>query len=193
MNIFVFTLLFICFLGGVYISGKELEINEQIFDEQVRVIDSNGEQLGILEINQAKKVAADQNLDLVKISVQNGVPICKIMNYGKYKFEIAKKEKESKKNQKTINTKEIRLSINIDMHDLETKVNNARKFIEKGDKVKVSIKFKGREVGHPETGYSIMQKFSDLCSEFATVDKPAKLDGKNMLMFLNSKNSNVKK
>lgn len=169
------------------ISNKELQINDDIRDREVRVIDSDGSQLGIMSANQALDKAAERNLDLVKISPQANPPVCKIMDYGKYRFEQAKREKEARKNQRIVNIKEIRLSLNIDTHDFNTKLGHAKRFIGEGDKVKVSIRFRGREMGHPEIGYATMKKFAEACSEFANVEKPAKLEGRNMLMFLASK------
>ena len=134
--------------------------------------------------SQAQKIAYDSNLDLVMISPNAKPPVCKIMDYGKYRFEQARKEKEKRKNQKIVDIKEVRLSLNIDTHDFNTKLNHALKFIEKGDKVKVSIKFRGRELGHPELGLEIMNRFSEACAETAAVEKPPKLEGRNMLMFL---------
>ena len=130
----------------------------------------------------AKAVEAD--LDLVLIAPQATPPVCKIMDYGKYCFEQAKREKEAKKNQKVVDTKEIRLGLSIDTHDFETKGNHAVKFIKSGDKVKVSIRFRGRELGHPEIGTEIMKRFAEYCSEVAVVEKPAKMEGRNMFMFL---------
>ncbi len=137
----------------------------------------------------ALELAAREDLDLVKIAPQAKPPVCKIMDYGKYKFEQAKREKEARKNQHTIDVKEIRLSLNIDTHDFNTKVNNAIKFIKHGDKVKVSIRFRGREMGHSEFGYDLMERFTEACQEFAAVSKPAKLEGRNMLMFLAPKSN----
>ncbi len=133
---------------------------------------------------QASKIAAEKNLDLVMISPNAKPPVCKIMDYGKYRFEQARREKEKRKNQKIVDTKEVRLSLNIDTHDFNTKLNHALKFISKGDKVKVSIRFRGREMGHPELGTEIMNRFSQACAETAVVEKPPKLEGRNMLMFL---------
>ncbi len=135
------------------------------------------------------QLAVSKNLDLVKIAPKAAPPVCKIMDYGKYRFEMAKREKEAKKNQKTIELKEIRLSLNIDTHDFNTKLKHAEKFVKQGNKVKVSIRFRGREMGHPELGHDIMNKFSSSCSEFACVEKPAKLEGRSMLMFLAPKPS----
>ena len=166
------------------ISKQELQINEEIRDKEVRVIDSEGGQLGIMPASRALELAAEKNLDLVKIAPQAQPPVCKIMDYGKYRFEQAKREKEAKKNQHIVEIKEVRLSLNIDTHDFNTKLNNALKFIKHGDKVKVSIRFRGREMGHPEIGLNTMKRFADACSEVAVVEKPAKLEGRNMLMFL---------
>jgi translation initiation factor IF-3 len=128
--------------------------------------------------------AASQNLDLVKIAPQATPPVCKIMDYGKFKFEQQKREKEARKNQHIVEIKEIRLSLNIDTHDFETKLNHATKFLKSGDKVKASIRFRGREMGHPEHGLEIMRQFAEACTEFASIEKPAKLEGRQMLMFL---------
>lgn len=171
------------------ISSKELQINEEIRDKEVRVIDNNGEQLGIMKLEEALEKAAASNLDLVKIAPQANPPVCKIIDYGKYRFEQAKREKEARKNQRVVDVKEIRLSLNIDTHDFNTKAGHAKRFLNDGDKVKVSIRFRGREMGHPEHGYDIMQKFADALSDVANVEKKAKLEGRNMLMFLAAKPS----
>ena len=166
------------------ISKKEIQINEEIRDKELRVIGSDGQQLGIMSSREALELAEKKNLDLVKIAPQSVPPVCKIMDYGKYRFEQAKREKEARKNQHVVDIKEVRLSLNIDTHDFNTKLNNALKFIKHGDKVKVSIRFRGREMGHPEIGLETMNRFAESCSEFAVVEKPAKLEGRNMLMFL---------
>lgn len=166
------------------IAIKELQINEEIRDKEVRVITGDGEVLGIMSSQEALKVAEEKNLDLVKIAPQAVPPVCKIMDYGKYRFEQAKKEKEAKKNQHVVEIKEIRLSLNIDTHDFETKVNHARRFLTSGNKVKVSIRFRGREMAHTENGLVTMQQFADACTEFSNVEKAAKLEGKSMMMFL---------
>lgn len=166
------------------ISNKELQINEEIRDAQVRVVSDKGEQLGIMTSKEALQMAQERDLDLVKIAPKATPPVCKVIDYGKYRFEQAKREKEAKKNQRVTEIKEIRLSLNIDTHDFNTKLNHAKKFIKVGNKVKVSIRFRGREMGHPEIGYDIMQRFADELSETSTIEKPAKLDGRNMLMFL---------
>ncbi len=169
------------------ISNKELQINEEIRDKEVRVIDQDGSQLGIMSTGRALERAAASNLDLVKIAPQAKPPVCKIIDYGKYRFEQAKRDKEAKKNQRVVDIKEIRLSLNIDIHDFNTKVGHATRFLNEGDKVKVSIRFRGREMGHPELGRTTMEKFAQALSEIANVEKPPKLEGRNMLMFLASK------
>lgn len=167
-----------------HISIKEMQINEEIMDKEVRLISSDGEQLGIVSSAQALKLAAEKNLDLVKIAPQAKPPVCKIMDYGKYRFEQSKREKEAKKNQRVVEIKEIRLSPNIDVHDFDTKVGHARKFLAAGNKVKVSIRFRGREMTHTDLGLTTMAQFADDCADIASVEKPAKLEGRQMLMFL---------
>lgn len=166
------------------ISSKEVAINEAITFKEVRVIDTDGNQLGILPIKEAIAAAYERELDLVNISPNANPPVCKIMDFGKYRFEQAKREKEAKKNQKTFDIKEVRLGLTIDTHDFETKGNQAIRFLKSGDKVKVSIRFRGRELGHPEIGLETMSRFAEYCSEHANVEKPAKMEGRNMLMFL---------
>ncbi len=180
---------FIIFWGCLNISAKELQINEEIRDKELRIISSNGEQLGIMSASEAQKIADEQNLDLVKISPQAKPPVCKIMDYGKYRFDMAKREKEARKNQRIVEVKEIRLSVNIDTHDFDTKVGHAKRFIAGGDKVKVSIRFRGREMAHTNLGIEIMQRFAQACAEFANIEKPAKLEGRQMLMFLAPKST----
>ncbi len=166
------------------ISNKELQINDEIRDKELRVIGSDGEQLGLMSLSQALSLAEEKNLDLVKIAPQAKPPVCKVMDYGKYRFEQAKREKEAKKNQRIVEVKEIRLSLNIDTHDFNTKLNHAIKFLKNGDKVKVSIRFRGREMGHPQLGHETMKKFAEASAEYANVEKASKLEGRNMLMFL---------
>jgi len=172
------------FLEVLIISVKDIPINEQITFKEVRVIDSDGSQLGILPIKDAIEAAYAKDLDLVNVSPNANPPVCKIMDYGKYRFEIAKREKEARKNQKVIETKEIRLGLSIDKHDFETKGNHAIQFLKSGNKLKVSIRFRGRELGHPEIGLVIMSRFAEYCEEYAVVEKPAKMESRNMLMFL---------
>ncbi|ARP51285.1 translation initiation factor IF-3 [Ruminococcaceae bacterium CPB6] len=166
------------------ISNRELQINDDIRDREVRVVDAEGHQLGIMPAAQARQLAYSKDLDLVKIAPQAKPPVCKVIDYGKYRFEQAKREKESRKNQHIVEIKEVRLSLNIDTHDFETKLNHAIRFLKEGNKVKASIRFRGREMGHPEQGYTIMKKFAEALNEYAVVEKPAKLEGRNMLMFL---------
>lgn len=175
--------------GGVIISKKDLLINEEIKDKEVRLVGENGEQLGVLPLDKAMQIAIDKNLDLVKIAPQAVPPVCRIMDYGKHKFEQAKREKEARKNQKIIDIKEVRLSLNIDTHDYETKLKNAVKFLNAGDKVKVSIRFRGREMAHPEHGTELMKRFSEAVAEYGTIDRLPKLEGRSMVMFVNSKQS----
>ena len=176
--------MFYNFLEVLNISKQELQINEEIRDKELRVISDDGTQLGIMSAAQAQKIADEKNLDLVKIAPKAAPPVCKIMDYGKYRFEQAKREKEQRKNQHTVDVKEIKLSLNIDTHDFNTKLKNAKKFFAHGDKVKVSIRFRGREMGHAEYGYETMKKFSDACADVANIERPAKLEGRQMLMFL---------
>ena len=166
------------------IAIKEMQINEEIRDKEIRVVTDDGEVLGVMAADEALKIAEERELDLVKIAPQAKPPVCKIMDYGKYRFDMAKREKEAKKNQRIVETKEIRLSLNIDTHDFETKVNHAKKFLENGNKVKVSIRFRGREMAHPENGLVTMSKFSEACQDFSSVEKAAKLEGRSMMMFL---------
>ncbi|HBA62610.1 MAG TPA: translation initiation factor IF-3 [Lachnospiraceae bacterium] len=162
-------------------------INEQIRDKEIRVIGENGEQLGIMSAREAMKLAQEAELDLVKIAPTAKPPVCKIIDYGKYRYELARKEKEAKKKQKTVEVKEVRLSPNIEDNDLNTKVNNAKKFIQKGNKVKVTLRFRGREMAHVQTSKHILDDFAELLKDVATVEKPAKLEGRNMSMVLTEK------
>ena len=162
-------------------------INEQIRDREVRVISESGEQLGIMSAREAMKLAQEAELDLVKIAPKAQPPVCKIIDYGKYKYELTRKEKEAKKKQKTVEIKEVRLSPNIDTNDLNTKVNNAKKFIGKGNKVKVTLRFRGREMAHVQQSKHILDDFASMLEDVAAVEKPAKLEGRNMSMVLTVK------
>ena len=162
-------------------------INEQIRDKEIRLIGENGEQLGIMSARDAMKMAREAELDLVKIAPAAKPPVCKIIDYGKYRYEQARKEKEAKKKQKTIEIKEVRLSPNIDVNDLNTKVGAARKFIEKGNKVKVTLRFRGREMAHMQSSRHILDDFAEQMKDVASVDKPPKIEGRNMTMFLTEK------
>ena len=163
-------------------------INEQIRDKEIRLIGENGEQLGIMSSKDAMKMAIEAELDLVKIAPTAKPPVCKIIDYRKYRYEQAKREKEAKKKQKVTEVKEIRLSPNIDDNDLNTKANQAKKFLEKGDKVKVTLRFRGRELGHTSLGREVMDKFVELCEDVAVVDKRPVMEGRSLVMFLAPKN-----
>ena len=185
---------FVCKMSIIFrrcfnISSKEQQINEEIRDKEIRVISNEGEQLGIMSPAEALKLAESKNLDLVKIAPAAKPPVCKIMDYGKFRFEKAKREKEARKNQKIVEIKEVRLSLNIDTHDFETKINHARKFIGSGDKVKVSNRFRGREMAHPELGLTIMNRCAEALADCASVEKAAKLEGRQMLMFMAPKSA----
>lgn len=162
-------------------------INEQIRDKEVRLVGEDGEQLGIMSAKDAMKIAREANLDLVKIAPQAKPPVCKVIDYGKYRYELARKEKEAKKKQKTMDVKEIRLSPNIDENDLNTKAGQARKFLSKGDKVKVALRFRGREVAHMGMSKQILDRFFEKLEDIAMVEKPAKMEGRSMIMFLTEK------
>ena len=162
-------------------------INEQIRDREVRLIGEDGEQLGIMSAREAMKIAMEAELDLVKIAPTAKPPVCKIIDYGKYKYEQTRKEKEAKKKQRTVEIKEVRLSPNIDTNDLNTKVNNAKKFISKGNKVKVTLRFRGREMAHVKQSRHILDDFAEMLSDIAVVEKAPKLEGRNMSMVLTEK------
>lgn len=162
-------------------------INEQIRDREVRVIGENGEQLGVMPTRDALRLAEEAGVDLVKIAPTAKPPVCKIVDYGKFKYEQTRKEKEAKKKQKTVEIKEIRLSPNIDTNDLNTKVNAARKFISKGDRVKITLRFRGREMAHMNNSKHILDDFAQALSDIAVVDKAPKVEGRSMTMFLAEK------
>ena len=175
------------FIFWRYTTISDLMINEEIRDKEVRVIGADGNQIGVMSAKEALKLAEEAELDLVKISPKANPPVCKIVDYGKYRYELTKKEKEAKKKQRVIEIKEIRLSPNVEMNDLKTKANNARKFITKGDKVKVTLRFRGREMAHVASSKHVLDDFAELLSDVAVVEKPAKLEGRNMTMFLAEK------
>lgn len=170
-----------------YKTISELMINEQIRDKEIRLIGTEGEQLGIMSAKDAMKLAREAELDLVKIAPTAKPPVCKIIDYGKYRYELARKEKEAKKKQKVMDIKEVRLSPNIDTNDLNTKVNQARKFLSKGDKVKVTLRFRGRELAHVNHTKGILDDFASHLEDCAVIDKPAKFEGRSMIMFLSPK------
>ena len=165
----------------------EHQINEEIRDKEVRLIGDDGEQLGILPIQQAQDIAVEKGMDLVKIAPQAKPPVCKIMDYGKFRFEQMKKEKEAKKNQHVVEIKEIRMSPGIDTNDFNVKVKNAMKFLKDGNRVKVTVRFRGREMAHTNIGEQLLVKFGQDCAELANVEKNPKLDGRHMSMFLSPK------
>ena len=166
---------------------SELMINERIRDREVRLVSESGEQLGIMSSRETLKLAREADLDLVKIAPNAKPPVCKIIDYGKYRYELARKEKEAKKKQKTMEVKEVRLSPNIDTNDLNTKANQARKFITKGDKVKVTLRFRGREMAHVNYSKQILDSFYERLEDIAVVDKNPKMEGRSMVMFLSQK------
>ncbi len=166
---------------------SELFINEQIRDKEIRLIGESGEQLGIMSSREALKLAEEAGLDLVKIAPTAKPPVCKIVDYGKYRYELARKEKDAKRKQKVIEVKEIRMSPNIDTNDLNTKVGAARKFLEKGNRVKVTLRFRGREMAHMSTSKHILDDFAQMLSDIAVVEKMPKVEGRSMIMFLTVK------
>ena len=168
-------------------NNDNLFINEQIRDREVRVIGADGEMLGIMSAAEARKLAEEADLDLVKISPGAKPPVCKIIDYGKYKYEKTRKEKDAKKKQHTVEIKEIRMSPNIDKNDMQTKINNARKFLSKGDRVKVTLRFRGREMAHMNQSAHILTDFADALSDVANVDKAPRVEGRSMTMFLAGK------
>ena len=164
-------------------------INEEIRDREVRVVDQNGEQLGVMSSREALALAEERQLDLVKIAPQARPPVCKLMDYGKYRFEQSKKEREFRKNQKVITVKEVRLSATIEDHDIDVKFKNAVKFLKEGNKVKVTIRFRGRQITHSEIGRQVMNEFADRIKEYGTVDKAPQIEGRNMSMFISPRAS----
>ena len=186
-----------CFMGHVF--GQHVEggvsvisivmhqRNEDIRDKEVRLIGSGGEQLGIMSSEDALRIADEKGMDLVKISPQAKPPVCKLMDYGKFRFEQGKREKEARKNQHVVEIKEIRMSPGIDVGDFNVKLKNAQKFLSEGNRVKVSVRFRGREMAHTDIGRKLLDKFAEQCAGIANVDKGAKLEGRNMSMFLSPK------
>ena len=169
------------------ISSKGHQINEEIRDKEVRLVSADGEQLGIMSAREALERAVEQDLDLVKISPTANPPVCKLMDYGKYKFEQTKREKEAKKNQRVVEIKEVRMSPSIDVNDFNVKLRNAQKFLAEGNRVKVTVRFRGREMAHTDIGRGLLLKFAEDCGEVATLDKDPKLDGRHMSIFLSPK------
>ena len=169
------------------IAAQNHLVNEDIKVAEVRLVGADGSQLGIMETAKALHIAEESGLDLVLIAPQATPPVCRVMDYGKYRFDQQKREKEQRKNQKTVEVKEIRLSLNIDVHDFDTKVDQAKKFLSAGNKLKVSIRFRGREMAHTDRGTDVMNRFQEAVGDAATVDKPAKLEGRSMQMFMSPK------
>ncbi len=175
----------IFFYGGAIIS--ELQVNDQIRDSEVRVIAEDGGQIGIMSAREALEIAQEQNLDLVKVAPTAKPPVCRIIDYGKYKYELGRKEKEARKKQKTVEVKEVRLSPNIDANDMNTKANSARKFIAKGDKVKITLRFRGREMSHVQQTRHILDDFAAMLADVADVEKEPKMEGRSLSMVLSKK------
>lgn len=163
------------------------QINEEIRDKEIRLISDSGEQMGVMSAAAALQIAEERDLDLVKIAPGSNPPVCKLMDYGKYRFEQSKRDKEAKKNQRVIEVKEIRMSPSIGDNDFNVKLRNGQKFLADGDRVKVSVRFRGREMAHTNLGEELLKRFADACSEIAAVDKNPKLEGRNMAMFLSPK------
>ena len=170
-----------------YTTIIDLMINEQIRDREVRLIGENGEMIGIMSAKDAMKLAKEAELDLVKIAPTAKPPVCKIVDYGKYRYELARKEKEAKKKQKIVEIKEVRLSPNIEANDLNTKINSARKFLEKGDKVKVTLRFRGREMAHMQTSKHILDDVAEALADCSVIEKPAKVEGRSIAIVLAEK------
>lgn len=166
---------------------NELMLNDEIKEKEIRLVGSDGEMIGIVPTKEALQMASDKNLDLAKIAPQAIPPVCKIMDYGKYLFELNKKEKEARKKQKIISIKEVRISPSIEEHDFGFKVKNACKFLKEGDKVKVTVKFRGRELNHASLGTEVLGRFAESVKDFGIVEKKPKLEGRSMIMVLNPK------
>jgi translation initiation factor IF-3 len=174
-------------LEVLFIPKNEHLINEEIRDREVRLIDENGEQKGIVPISQALQAAYDAGLDLVKIAPGAVPPVCRVMDYGKYKFEQAKRLKEARKNQNIVEVKEVKLSVGIGDHDYEFKLRNALRFLEDGDKVKASVRFRGREMAHTDLGRQVLMRFAEDCAEKGTMERAPKLEGRSMSLIIASK------
>lgn len=184
-------------IGGYFISAflfvikigrcsniKELQINEEIREREVRLIDVDGKQIGVMPTKKAIDMAYNKKLDLVKVAPNAKPPVCRIMDYGKYKYELAKREKEARRNQKVINVKEVRMTPNIEEHDLNVKARRAIEFLNNGDKVKVSVRFRGREMGHTDAGKEVLLNFAKIIGDNGTIDRRPKLEGRNMIMYM---------
>jgi len=170
-----------------YISNVNYQINEEITDKEVRMIGEDGAQLGIMTSEEAMKIAIEKDLDLVKIAPTSNPPVCRIMDYGKYKYEQAKKIKEVRRHQHVVEVKEIRMSPSIGINDFNVKLKNGLKFLKEGDRLKVTVRFRGREMAHTDIGEKLLTKFAEECAELGNVDKNPKLDGRHMSMYLTPK------
>jgi len=187
MRPFLFRKNAVCKLEVFYISNVNYQINEEITDEEVRLIDEDGTQLGIMPSEEAMKIAIEKEVDLVKIAGNSKPPVCKIMDYGKYRYEQAKREKEVRRHQHVVEVKEIRMSPSIGENDFNVKLRNGLKFLTEGDRLKVTIRFRGREMAHTDIGEKLLLKFAEKCAEVGNVDKNPKLDGRHMSLFLTPK------
>lgn len=170
------------FPGGITI--KELKINEEIRDKEVRLIGENGDQLGVVSNKDAQDKAFEAGLDLVCVSPNAKPPVCKLMDYGKYRYDLIKKQREAQRAQVTMNVKEVRMSPQIELHDLNTKAKQAERFLKAGDRVKVSVRFRGREMGHTELGREVLDDLVEILGDLATIEVKPKMEGRNMVMFL---------
>lgn len=184
---------FFIFIGGELLISKDWRVNEEIRSREVRLVSDAGEQLGIVPMGEALDMAIQKGLDLVEVAPSAKPPVCRLMDFGKFKFEQGKREKEARKKQKVISVKEIKMRPNIDEHDLQTKAKNARKFIDAGDKVKVTVMFRGRQITHPEIAEKLSHKFAEVLADISTIEKLPKVEGKNMVMVLVPKTDNDKK
>lgn len=184
---FLYPLFYVLYFMEVKIISKDFMINEEIRVKEIRLIDSDGGQLGIVPTKKALEMAEGKQLDLVMIAEQAAPPVCKIMDFSKYLYEVSKKEKEARKNQKVINIKEIRFSPNIEEHDLSVKAKNAEKFLRDGDKVKVTVRFRGRETERSHVGMGLLKEFADKLGEVSDIEKEAKFEGRNLIMILKPK------
>ncbi|TCP69030.1 translation initiation factor IF-3 [Baia soyae] len=187
VHTFLFFLYNIFWRWQVISKDQQHQINESIRAREVRLIDANGDQAGIVALRDALQMAQEQNLDLVNIAPQAKPPVCRIMNYGKFRYEQSKKDKETRKNQKIVQLKEVRLSASIEENDVQTKLKHVIKFLEHGDKVKLSIRFRGRQITHQELGRKVLDRVAQEVKELADVERPAKLEGRQMIMILNPK------
>lgn len=182
--------LFLFYFGGEFLISKDWRVNEEIRVKEIRLVSEDGEQLGIVPIREALQIAQERGVDLVEVAPSAKPPVCRLMDYGKFKFEQSKRDKEARKKQKVISIKEVKMRPNIEDHDFEVKTKNARKFLSAGDKVKFTIMFRGREITHPELGQKLCQKFAANLADISAVEKTPKVEGRNMVMILVPKTEN---